>query len=160
MHSIWLAYVINTLVLYHIYDKHMSFIMLYCTINMIVFRMVYDMYMTFLPACSCQSQQRPDCCRQIICMAPAGNDAFHFKACYRFTDWRMAVRPKDASVSFLHRHSCTANQWPVWTRYSLSVWRSPVSALPSISGFSLHGRGRGFKRDNVSNHTVHDVLVS
>ena len=52
----------------------MSFIMLYCTINMIVFRMVYDMYMTFLPASSCQPQQRPDCCRQIICMAPAGND--------------------------------------------------------------------------------------
>ena len=64
----------------------MSFIMLYCTINMIVFRTVYDMYMTFRSACSCQSQQRPDCCRQIICMAPAGNDAFHFKACYRFTD--------------------------------------------------------------------------
>ena len=89
---------------------------------------------------------------------PGRLDAFYFKSCYRFTDWRVAVRPKDATVSFLHRHSCASNQWPVWTRYSLSVWRSPVSALPCISGFSLHGRGWGFKRDNVSNHAVHDVL--
>ncbi len=60
--------------------------------------------MTLLPARSCQPQQRQDCCRQIICMAPAGNDVFYFKGCYCFTDWRLAVRPKDATVSFLHRH--------------------------------------------------------
>ncbi len=69
-----------------LYDEHMSFIILLYVMNMIVLRMVYDMYMTFLSARSCQPQQRPDCGRQIICMAPAGNDAFYFKRCYRFTD--------------------------------------------------------------------------
>jgi hypothetical protein len=64
----------------------MSLIILLYVKYMILLRMVYDIYMTLFLASSCQPQQRPDCCRQIICMAPAWNDAFYFKGCYRFTD--------------------------------------------------------------------------
>ena len=68
------------------YTMYIAIYILSYTMYMIILIMVYDIYMTLLPARSCQPQQRPDCCRQIICMAPAGNDAFYLKGCYRFTD--------------------------------------------------------------------------
>ena len=96
-------------------------------------------YMT----CICQyivlPQQQQDCGRQIICMAPAGNDALYYKGCHRFTDdapvyflifsaWSgmrfrtlPCVQQHSALRAGVLRHDCLIPQGPAHLHFSKSL---------------------------------------
>ncbi len=95
---------------------------------MFVLRKVYDKDMTIFSASSRQPQQRQQANRL---HGACWEWCLLFQRLLPFLRLRIAGQTEGRDWSFLHWHSCAANQWLVWTRYSFSVldqlyWRSRV----------------------------------
>ncbi len=66
------------------------------------------------------------------------NDAFYFKGCYRFTDWRLAVGPKDATVSSMPVSNNAVHD--VLVSYGTIVWSGRCISISKHRGSSGEGR--------------------
>ncbi len=81
--------------------------------------------------------------------APAGDDAFHPKGCYRFPDGWATGEEANSFVPRVHWYFSRANQRPDWMRCVPSFGRPKVSAMSRVSRFYL-----SMDKDEVSHATM------
>ncbi len=68
--------------------------------------LIYDSHCFY----SCEREQWPDCWRKGICLAPAGDDAFHIKGGNCVPDWWVAGRKTYSFIPLMHWYLGPSNQ--------------------------------------------------